>query len=75
MSKKKAYVPPAAEMILLAPCERIAAWEYSFQNTWMGDIKGRFGDAYGLGGGSGITGTFGSEHYFGNESFEVKKGS
>ncbi|MBQ2996508.1 MAG: hypothetical protein IJE22_04645 [Oscillibacter sp.] len=74
MSKRKAYVPPAAEMILLAPCERLAAWEYSFQNTWT-NIQGRFNNAYNLGGGSGITGTFTDQDYFGEDGFTVKQSS
>ena len=40
MSKKIKYVPPAAEVILLAPCESLAAWEYSFERTWKN--PGRF---------------------------------
>ena len=40
MSKKMKYVPPVAELILLTPCEHLAAWEYSFKNTWKS--HGRF---------------------------------
>lgn len=31
---KKEYLPPAAELILLAPCERLAAWDTSFEERW-----------------------------------------
>lgn len=34
MSKKTAYVPPAAELILLAPCENLAFDEWAFGNAW-----------------------------------------
>lgn len=34
MSKKNQYVPPAAELILLAPCENLALWEIVNKNLW-----------------------------------------
>ena len=34
MNKKIEYVPPVAEVILLAPCERLAAWDHEFGNVW-----------------------------------------
>ena len=34
MNQKIKYVPPLADVILLAPCEHLAAWEYSFEKTW-----------------------------------------
>lgn len=34
MNKKKVYTAPVAEVILLAPCEGIAAWDWKFENSW-----------------------------------------
>ncbi|MBQ2997226.1 MAG: hypothetical protein IJE22_08365 [Oscillibacter sp.] len=34
MSKKKEYVPPMAEMILLSPCEALAAEDWAFGRAW-----------------------------------------
>lgn len=34
MSKKTKYVPPAAELILLAPCENLAVDDWAFGNAW-----------------------------------------
>ena len=36
MSKKNIYVPPAAELILMRPCEALAAmeWKFGFGHTW-----------------------------------------
>ena len=40
MSKKIKYVPPMAELVLLAPCESLATIDWGFQKTW--DHKGYF---------------------------------
>ena len=32
--EKRNYVPPEAEMILLSPCEAVAAWDWNFSNVW-----------------------------------------
>lgn len=34
--RKKAYTPPAAEMICLAPSESLAAWDWGFGDSWKG---------------------------------------
>ena len=51
MSKKNQYVPPAAELIFLMPCEELAIeeWKFGFGHTWKNN-------AYlpGNGGASGI---------------------
>lgn len=31
---RKEYVPPTAEVILLAPDENLAAWDWGFQSPW-----------------------------------------
>ena len=42
MSKKKEYVPPVADMILLAPCETLAdTSDWGFGNAWR-EEWGRF---------------------------------
>ena len=34
MDKKRVYAAPVAELILMAPCESIAAWDWNFGNVW-----------------------------------------
>lgn len=33
---KKEYVPPRADVLLLAPCEALAAWDWGFGSKWTG---------------------------------------
>lgn len=48
MSKKTKYVPPTAELILLAPCENLASsWDWGFKETWR-STWGRIPAANGL---------------------------
>ena len=34
MNKRKVYAAPEAEMILLAPVEGLAAWDWDFKSNW-----------------------------------------
>lgn len=34
MNRKKEYASPAAEVILLAPCENLALWETAMKELW-----------------------------------------
>jgi len=34
MNKRKVYIAPEAEVILLAPAEGLAAWDWSFESKW-----------------------------------------
>lgn len=34
--KKKEYVPPRADVLLLAPCEKLAALDWGFGSRWTG---------------------------------------
>lgn len=56
MNQKKEYVSPKADVMLLAPCEALAAVDCGFGAAWR-DTWGRFTDP---GGASGIAfgGTF-----------------
>ena len=47
--KRKHYTPPTAEVILLSPCEALAATEWGFGKSWRNDL-GYFTE----GGASGI---------------------
>ena len=40
MDERKTYTPPTAEIILLAPEEKLAAWDWSFENVWKNGYVG-----------------------------------
>ena len=51
MSKKKEYVPPVAEVILLSPCEALASSDWAFGNAWREQLNwGKFTDDNGASG-------------------------
>lgn len=52
MNKRKNYLPPAAELILLAPCENLAVNDFAFNIFNQFTNKGYF-DAEAGGGASG----------------------
>ena len=59
-SGKKVYTAPAAEIVLLAPCEGLAAWDFKFHKYDYDDrwAIGQWADFRGLGDPlSGIIGT------------------
>ena len=57
-SGKKVYAAPAAEIVLLAPCEGLAAWDFKFHNYDDRWAIGQWADFGGLGDPlSGIIGT------------------
>ena len=69
---KKAYVPPKAELFLLAPNEGIAAWDWEFSSKWEGQKY--FEAAGNLASGIAIGGLFGgSDDTFTEDGFVIKK--
>ena len=71
MSKKMKYVPPTAELILLAPCENLAFDDWAFGNAWR-DQWGKFKDDA-KGSGVAFGGTF--EKYGTDGEFFTKSGT
>ena len=73
MSKKIKYVPPAAEMILLAPCENLAFQDWAFGKSWRQEW-GKFKDDNGA---SAIVfgGTTFEEEDLGGAGFFTKTGT
>lgn len=72
MSKKTKYVPPAAELILLAPCEKLAAWDWKFGNIWQNTgyyTAGEIGNASAI----VVTSGFLDEDYTEDSGFFIKK--
>lgn len=70
MSKKKEYVPPVAEVILLSPCEALASGDWAFGEAWRTQW-GKFTD--GPNGASGIAfgGSFGEGEGTGGGFFHI----
>lgn len=64
MSKKIKYVPPVAELIQLAPCERLAAFDWEFQKIWKHEGFFTVNGASGI----AVTGGFGSNDYMNEDA-------
>ena len=66
---RKEYVPPTAEVILLAPDEKLAAWDWKFGSYTWGEgyisATGTTASAVGIINGAGIEGNpiFGEDGY------------
>jgi len=74
MDKRKVYTAPEAEMILLAPVEGLAAWDWNFktnwQNTWHNGLNAA-GSAVGIiNGGAGLDE---NKDFWGEDGFVIKK--
>lgn len=70
--KRKEYVPPRADVLLLAPCEALAVWDWGFGSTWGGQKY--FEAAGNLASGISIGGLFGgSDDVFTEDGFVIKK--
>ena len=58
--KKRTYIPPKAELVLLAPCEGLANWDWAFGNTWRSqgfhERDGSIASAIAMNGGFGADG-------------------
>ena len=70
MSKKMKYVPPAAELILLAPCENLAFDDWAFGDAWRTQW-GKFKDDA-KGSGVAFGGAFGTNDYSTDGDFFTK---
>lgn len=71
---KKEYVPPAAEVILLAPSETLAAWDWDFGNVWKS--AGYHPPGTDTASAVVITGAFGSgENWDEGDGFVIKRNS
>ena len=72
MKQRKEYVPPAAEVLLLAPSEKLAAWDWGFDTLWKREA-GYHPGAEGLASAIVVTGQFGTEDYTEDSGFFIKK--
>ncbi|MBQ2995903.1 MAG: hypothetical protein IJE22_01520 [Oscillibacter sp.] len=70
-SNKKQYLPPAAEVVLLAPCEGLAAWEFGFGKSWKNGYYSA-GEGNGTASGIAMNGSFGNDFVFGEDGFFTK---
>ena len=73
MNKKKVYTAPAAEVILLAPAETLASWDWSFNSVWKSGYEGlsetNIFSAVGIiNGGAGL-----NESIWAEDGFVIKK--
>ena len=71
--KKEKYVPPRADVLMLAPCEALAAWDWGFGSQWTGQ---KYFPAT-LASGIAMGGLFDKEKgdVFTDDGFVIKKGS
>ena len=68
---KKEYVPPYAEVLLLAPCEALAAWDWGFGSKWEGHKYFKSTDS--LASGVAIGGLFNSDIDMTEDGFVIKQ--
>ena len=71
MKHRKEYVPPAVEMVLLEPCEKLAAWEWGFDTLWKN--PGYYPAKEGLASAIVTTGDFANADYTEDSGFFIKK--
>jgi len=64
------YVPPKVEIICLAPCEAVAAWDWKFGSTWTGEKY--FNVPSTLASGIAMGGGFNSEDFLAEDGFVIK---
>ena len=81
MNMKKVYIAPAAEVVLLAPTEALAAWDWSFENVWkagydLGDPEKNIASSVGIiNGGAGFGNSGWVDSGYGNMSGFGSSGS
>ena len=68
LNNRKEYLPPLAEVILLAPCEELAVieWKFGFGSTWK---NGYYPKDENSASGIAMNGTFGEGYGFGSDRF------
>ena len=71
--KKREYVPPRAEVLMLAPCEELAVWEWGFGSKWTGQQYFQSTDT--LASGIAMGGKFSDSIDMTGEGFVIKNGS
>ena len=68
---KKEYIPPKVDVVMLAPCERIAAVDWEFSSKWAGEWY--FEAIEDLGSGIAMGGWFDKdEDSFTSDGFRIK---
>ena len=73
MNNRKVYTAPAAEVVLLAPVETLAAFDWNFDNVWKnGYVSGTdvFSAVGIINGGAGLDGDSG---FWEEDGFVIKK--
>ena len=74
MNNRKVYTAPTAEVVLLAPAETLAAWDWSFNSVWKSGYVQGSGNVYSavgiINGGAGLDGDSG---LWPEDGFVIKK--